>query len=499
MKRNFRLAATVAAVVVLYACTKIKSTNLGLGIIPPVDGVTTKDTVLEVLSVNAGRDTLHAAIDNEYALGYVNDPLFGKTTARINLELKPGNRNNAYAFEAGRDSLMLDSVVLVLHYKGAWADTSRPLRLQVYEIAQSSRMKADSDYLSTEHFTTTGSSLNYNGNAAVIDPQRLNDSLHLFRENTTAQIRIRLNDQLGNRLLKAYDSTNAYHSDSAFSTYFAGFQVVPEAVGNSLLKLSLTGVNTKLALYYRYIKRAGGTDTTVRNFSFVYTRNSLGQLIYTGCGHANSIDRDWTGTELAAHFPSSAATRQDSLLYLQAAPGLFSKISIPGLSNLPNIVVHRAELLMEQVPDNTDASQYFSAPALFVAAYRGDSMYHRFAMSPDIQFFQGSIGVNLYNSAYGGLPIKRKDSSGQMLVSYAINLSRYVQGIVTRKEPNYNLVLFAPYPHYIYLDAASAAAAPVYSRPLGDEAFGIATGRVRLGGGSHSRHRMRLRIVYSLI
>jgi hypothetical protein len=498
VKRNFRLVATAAAVVLLYACTKIKSTDLGTGLIPPVDGVTTKDTVLEVFSVNAGRDTLRAGFSNDYALGYVNDPLFGRTTASINLELKPGTGNAAFGFEVGKDSLQLDSVILALHYKSTWADSTQPLRLQVYEIAQGSRMKADSDYLSTTHFATTGGSLNYNGAAVTVDPRRLNDSLHLFREDAAGQIRIRLNNELGNRFLKLYDSSNAYRSDSAFSTYFAGFQVKPEASGNALLKVSLTGSNTKLALYYRYTNRSGGTDTAVRYFRFTYNNSLLGNAASANAGHANTIDRDWSGTELAAHFPAPPSLRQDSLLYIQAAPGLFSRLSIPGLSGLPNMVVHRAELLMEQVPDPA-SDQRFSPPALFVAAYTGDDPYRRFAMSGDIQFFQGGAGVNLYNSGYGGLPVSRKDSGGNLFNAYTINLSRYVQGIVTRKEPNYNLVLYAPYPHFIYTSPALTSAVPVYARPLANEAFGIATGRVRLGGGSHSRHRMRLRIVYSLI
>ncbi len=37
---------------VFFACTKITDTNIGSGLLPPVDGVITKDTVLEIQTKN---------------------------------------------------------------------------------------------------------------------------------------------------------------------------------------------------------------------------------------------------------------------------------------------------------------------------------------------------------------------------------------------------------------------------------------------------------------
>jgi len=67
------------------ACTKIVTTNLGGDLIPPVDGVNTKEMYLDVASINAADTITRVGIGFDHALGYVNDPLFGKTTASINV------------------------------------------------------------------------------------------------------------------------------------------------------------------------------------------------------------------------------------------------------------------------------------------------------------------------------------------------------------------------------------------------------------------------------
>jgi hypothetical protein len=72
-----------------------------------------------------------------------------------------------------------------------------------------------------------------------------------------------------------------------------------------------------------------------------------------------------------------------------------------------------------------------------------------------------------------------------------------VQGIVTHHEKNYNLVLFAPYNDYVYTTEASpytAFTGTSTSTPLN---VGPAMGRIRLGGGNNTLHKMRLHIVYS--
>ena len=67
----------------LYSCTKIVTTDIGSGLLPPADDVTTKDTMVEIATKNMRFDTVAVGISDDHVLGYVSDPIFGKTTASI--------------------------------------------------------------------------------------------------------------------------------------------------------------------------------------------------------------------------------------------------------------------------------------------------------------------------------------------------------------------------------------------------------------------------------
>ena len=75
----------------LFSCTRIRSTDLGAGLIPPIDGVVTKDTLLDVITETfENTDSVRVYKNDNHLLGYIsNDPIFGKTRASLYFELKP--------------------------------------------------------------------------------------------------------------------------------------------------------------------------------------------------------------------------------------------------------------------------------------------------------------------------------------------------------------------------------------------------------------------------
>ena len=81
----------------------------------------------------------------------------------------------------------------------------------------------------------------------------------------------------------------------------------------------------------------------------------------------------------------------------------------------------------------------------------------------------------------------RVGPGGLPYTNYGIYLTRHVQSIITRNRPHLPVTLYAPY---------------LVTYPNLNLVFGVnplATGRVRVGGGSHSQRPMRLRIVYTRI
>jgi hypothetical protein len=453
------------------ACTKIESTSIGGSLIPPIDGVNTKDTFLDVQTdLLLDKDTTIVPSSFNHSLGYIsNDPLFGRTQANINFQLYP--QFFPFIFDVvKKDSLHLDSVVLVMSYRGSWGDTNSTLNLKVFEIAQSQKFTD-----TTLHTAETFSYTNLLGTRNNVDPKKLDDSVYAKFDTSKNQLRIRLDNSFGDRLLKTYDSTNAYKNDTTFNTYFKGFGVVADPVGNALLQIGLTDANTKLALYYRVDNRAGGKDTSVKYFK-------LSQYSST----SNYIKRDRAGAEVVPFLANSATN--DSLLHVQTAPGTYVTIKVPGLSTFPNAIIHRAELVMQQVR-HSNLDDVLTPPALFLSAYSQDSA-SRFLIPFANSFSTGTI-ENL--GEFGTYPFKKTDANNNTIYAYNFDLTRYAQQTVTTKSKNYNLVLFAPHTDFVRLAEKTQGSITLPSSQFNPPGVG----RVRLGGGTHSKQPMKLRIIYS--
>jgi hypothetical protein len=467
------------AVLFVAACTRISTTEIGTGLIPAVDGVNTFDTTFQVITDNIPVDSIRTSKYQEHSLGFIsNDPIFGRTQAIVNLEVKP--LFYPQTFEVRHDSITLDSAVLVLRYVDVWGDTATPISFNVFEVA--SKIKPDSVYPNYASFAATGPQLNVPKSYDIRSFKR-SDTLNRYKEPSTNQIRIPLTAAFGNKLIHTFDTTstgpnNAYYSDSMFSERFKGFTIIPNAGANALLRIAIQDTNTKLQLYYKFTNRAGKLDTSIRYFR-------TGVL----AGSSNNIVRTRTG------FPASVtaaanSTTSDSLLYLQSGPGHRISIKIPGLQNLTNRVIHRAELYMEQVAGNSTFDNLFIAPNLFLTAYSTDSS-RPFNVPNDIAYGSGGVIGNL--TSFGGYITYKNDYAGNRIATYAFNISRYVQGICTRKEKAYDLNLFAPVYDYMYQVENSTFVTPIANDQLNPPGIG----RVRLGGGNNKLQPMRLRIIYS--
>lgn len=463
-----------------FACTKITNTDIGSGLFPPVDGVITKDTVLDVITKNESFDSVNVGFSDDHVLGYTHDPVFGTTTASINFQVAPPF--TPLTFGAGSDSLFFDSVVLSLSYKGIWGDsTPEHVAFRVYEMDPENKFTVDSSYNNTISFEK-GTELTEFTTAKDVDITKLNDpdTLKTYNENATNQVRIRLSKDFGEKLLKQFDATNAYQNEPAFRSYFRGFIVEPEQQGNALLRISLSDTSTRLSLYYHFTNSTGSLDTAVRRFSPSALTSAS----------SNTIKRNYQGTELTKYFPTNPDT-QDNLLFIQTSPGTYARIKVPGLMGLNNVILHRAELLMQQVPDITGMSDTtFTSPNLFLSAFDSGK---RFAIPLDVQFSSGTIS-NL--TSFGVLPIRKIDNlSGKTISTYNFDITRYAQSVITKNDSLFDFILWAPYNYYL-----RPVENTIYAYPISTPALNAAgIGRVRLGGGNNPQYKMRLHIVYSLL
>ncbi|HJS54831.1 MAG TPA: DUF4270 family protein, partial [Chitinophagaceae bacterium] len=378
---------SISLVLIISSCNKInEATDVGDEIIPGVDGVNTFDTTIADLETyntifDPVKDSVRVERGDDHILGnIVSDPFFGKTNAKIFLELKPTFYPWNFSDIHNKDSLYLDSVVLVLGWSATYGDTMAPQRVRAWEMDQSNNFRIDSFYsLRDQYFTYS----NLLGTKDFL-PSQLKDSVKVFQDTTAGQLRIRLNDAFGRRLLD-YDTTNAYKSDSAFKSYLKGFAIdADQSFGNALMAFGLAdNPNTNLAIYYRY-RKGGQDDTTVSYFQF------------TGfSARHNYIERfDFAGTPLQA---ASNTPAEDDLIYLINTPGSFATVKIPVLRNLSSRLINRAELIVEEVFDPSDKT--FTPPeGLMLDVYDStldDYKFMPYDYAPD-QTGLSNIGFGMY-------------------------------------------------------------------------------------------------------
>lgn len=467
-------------------CRKInEATDVGGDLIPAVDNITTFDTTLTVEAFNDSftfaNDSQYLARGEEMFLGKINsDPFFGKTDAQMFFELKP-LIYGIYPF-VRKDSIKIDSIVLVLDYLETFGDTNTAQSIKVYELDQSNNFTSDSAYLIRKQNFTYNTAFPLSLPGQTFLPKRLKDSVFAFGDTTAGQLRIKLDTNFARRLIN-YDTSNAYRSDSNFRAKFKGFAVRSEGAGNAIMGFNLGGFNTKLAIYYNYPRVGGGgvRDTVASYFSFSSTSAA-----------SNYVGRDYSGTPFAAAVGNTAPA---PLVYIQNAPGTFAKIKIPALAGLSNRLIHRAELIAEQVYDISD-SMFFSPQLLYLDAYDPSitSTKKYRAIPFDVQFNLANFGSPSNLNVFGVNPVYALDPNGQRIRTWHFNISRYVQNVLTGKRPLYDLRLFAPFFVNEWYENGTSEATSLSTFSINPT---IGKGRIRLGGGNHPTQKMRLRIIYS--
>lgn len=505
-KRFLPLAVTTVVLFSLLSwnCTKLDTSDIGGDQLPTVDNVNTfADTLAVTTTQGIFNDTTAVSIFNDFALGAINnDPLFGKTKASIYFQLKPdfypfffGNASDTIS---GSPDVGLDSIVLCLKYKSFWGDSSIPVQLEVREV--SDYVFRDSIYKVQDinYAPVTGSLLA----TTSVDIRRLADTVNYTngRDYSVNLIRIKLPMAWASALfnrdsLPGNAANNAFYTDSIFRQFYNGLAVVPVGgSANSLIYVNLADTTTKLEVHFRK-KYAGKIDTTYQALHL--GTNTLPPTINQPAQSAvaNNIIRNRAGASM-----SSPAADE---LYLQTTPGSYVNLNIPGLSGLSNRIIHRAELVIQQIPDNPILDATLSVPSFLYLDLKDTTLTDSWKpiyfdlnsgqpYNPDSQLGYGYLPTTIDYLTYGGFRRAGFDKFGNPNKYYNFNISRYVQQMVTKHTTNYPLRLYAPFE--VYYPQLGNANYPAQKLQYGNN---LAAGRVKVGGGNNVNYRMYLRIIYS--
>ena len=455
-------------------CTKIDTTTIGNGLIPAVDNVTTLDTTISVTANNFDSSVIDCAKiypTDDRPFGYIsNDPSFGTTSVNIYTEFKPAFF--PFAFRAART---LDSVVIILSYRKTYGDSSVPQRVNVFRINETPFV-ADSSTCTFHDFDQLAII-----GSKIFTPQRLMDSVFGFNERAVNQLRIPLSNAFGQSIL-SLDSTSGFKNDSAFKRFISGFAITPDLNfgGNSLSFFNLADTNSRLAIYYHYL------DTTskpaVASFRLSNGINSYSQSgTYVRRIRGNSSITNFLGRN----------TSGDNEIYIQTTPGTYALIKTPDLARVSNRIIHRAELIVDQVYTPSLTDLFFLTPNFLYLDVADTANNYR----PELCDFNVSSSSGPNFNTFGGYRTYVSDFQGHTISRYTFNVSRYVQNVITKQVS----------PRTFRLSSPTVIQSVPFSEQLcntGTPGFNVALnqpviGRVKLGGGNNLNYRMRLHIIYS--
>ncbi len=237
--------------------------------------------------------------------GIYDDPYFGTTKAKCYLQIAPP------AFKDTFSNSIFDSLILVLHLnKSYYGDTTKPLMLNVYRLAQNIKYASGTSYL-------------YNNDSfSVYEPSLAQKTFMLWPNGNDSSINIRLPDALGSEWLSMLaESADEIETSDAFVNYFKGICIA--ASGPPAFAFGFKD-SVNIRLHYKQ----KGVFLTDKHVDFSLNNNSY---------QFNNISIDRTGTALS-NISSLNDEISSSLTsnagYLQAITGTVVKLQFPYLRNL---------------------------------------------------------------------------------------------------------------------------------------------------------------------
>lgn len=397
MQKNF-LYGIVFSMVGMLACNE--PDTVGLEVQPAGDAIgllfiDSSTIITSTFMDDTIRTDIEAATQNNILIGYMNDDVFGTSTAALYSQIKPSGTSSAQDFSKSR----FDSLVITLAYKEFYGDSEVVQTFQVFEVTETI---SDTAYYSNKTFTTSLTLLG----ERPFNPKNRTDSILIGTTKFAPHIRIKLTDDFGKRV---FDNFNTI-TDNLKGIYIKALSTTGEG---GIITFDATSVVTGMTLYY--IKDT--TSSTLETSSISFTVNG------SSISRAQNFTHDFTTATNPIIFNNQ--TIGEEKCYVQPMGGVRTKIEFPYLlnyvSNLP-VAINKAELVITVLP-GTD-SELAPSARLSMAAIGSDG---KLLNLPDATSQTATgFGGTLYNGN-----------------QYRFNIAQYVQQVLTEKRTDYGLYLLA--------------------------------------------------------
>jgi len=404
-----------------------------------------------------------------YLFGNMNDPVFGQSSASLNVQVLPNftnnntasNNTNPTVFE---DYTAVDSVVLLLPYStsGFYGKTEgETFGMQVAELTAS--LNSDLDYFSEDEVMANPNPLTEH--EFVVNTDSL-EFVDFVGENATRDtvafrhLRVPLPASLGDSLLQFFvsaDSSDAYTNSDLFYERFPGFRLEPSTENEGMLQFFLGGSYAGINVYYR-----DSADVS-RRYLYDFDLSEAARFV--------KFEHDYTGSKAEPYLNSNS--ENDSLFLLQGMAGLRGEITFPDLSALSNVAVNMAELEFF-VADLDGPDTAFAEPQQLILLVEGSDGDEEEVLIEDFDIADfRSLDIP---EEIGGNP---EEAEGMEVKKYTIVISAHLQAVIEGTQPqSMTIIPVNPFDISPFKKAETAS-------------------RVVLYGGNHPEFAPKLRVTFT--
>lgn len=367
-------------------------------------------TVLQTDSILAFRSP--TALAGQYV-----DPVLGLVRASTLMEV--GLNGNNLNFGSG---VTADSLVLTLDYSFKYADTLKTMQVNVHRLTGAFDER-------TSYFTNTPFAYDPNPIGSALFQPRIDEvDVEGVKTKRTRLLRVTLDSQLANEFL-AQSGQPTFANQANFLNYFRGIAlVVPQDENGSVVGFNLTSTTSNLTLHYK------SSDGTNRQHAFVLGRDN----------YFSQIASDRAATAVAnlqtkGNIVPASETGGDS--YVQGGTQLLTKFTFPDLAALKNsqrnIIINRAELIIPIKASSTSNNKPLPPQLVMYETNEANEILR------DVTGAARTIqqdGVNPFATNFAAT-LTYNNKEGEQY--YSLNITNYLQAIMTNQKPNNGLLLGA--------------------------------------------------------
>ncbi|MDR2407943.1 MAG: DUF4270 domain-containing protein [Bacteroidales bacterium] len=405
MKKKIRtILYFITGLIICIGC-KEESGLIGIGNKPDEEFLNTDyfDTTT-LIAYSALHDSLITSNVSTNMLGYIHDPVFGKTQAGIYTQF----RLSSFSANFG-DNVVVDSLVLTLVYAGYYGDTLNSFRFRVYELTNN---------LSKYEVYYSNSSINHDNISLTEAPNLYITPTPTVKQDTLASsyyLRIRLKTDFARDKFISKSGSGVYTSDAAFLEYFKGLYLeADDLTGNGcMLSVNMTHSLSGLTIYY--------SNDQAKNLKYTFNLNDstahFGVTNHFDYADANSNLRE----QLNGNYTSAK-----EIVYGQAGAGIKVALNFPYLKEMfkdQKVIIYRAMLV---VSHHDDAELNYPPPSALSMTYTD--------MATGMGYLLPDYYLGLENDYFGG----KYDQTSK---EYRFNITQYIQDIVDGTGDNHQLNL----------------------------------------------------------